>query len=78
METTNRANDRKRIGPQSIPLEDLRNHPLNSNVMSEDFREKLRAHIRRTGRYPFVVVRPHPAESGAYEILDGHDRVEVL
>src|SRR2546428_224336 len=67
-----------RIGPRMVPLDDLRPHPLNSNVMSEDLKEKLRAHIKRTGRYPFLVVRPHPDEPGRYQVLDGHHRVEIL
>src|SRR5512144_82997 len=67
-----------RIGPRMVPLDDLRPHPLNSNVMSEDLREKLKAHIKRTGRYPFLVVRPHPEEPGKYQVLDGHHRVEIL
>jgi hypothetical protein len=60
-----------------VPLDALRPHPLNSNVMPEDLRAKLAAHIRRTGRYPFLVVRPHPEEPGRYQVLDGHHRVEV-
>lgn len=67
-----------RIGPRMVPIDDLRPHPLNSNVMPEDLREKLKAHIHRTGRYPFIVVRPHPDEPGCYQVLDGHHRVEVL
>jgi len=46
--------------------------------MSEDLRAKLAAHIEQSGRYPMVIVRPHPVEVGVYEILDGHHRVEVL
>ncbi len=61
-----------------IPLGDLLPHPLNANVMSDDLREKLRAHIKRTGRYPFLVVRPHPDEPGKFQVLDGHHRVAVL
>src|SRR5712692_136185 len=67
-----------RIGARMIPIEDLRPHPLNSNVMPEDLREKLRAHIHRTGRYPFLVVRPHPDDPGQYQVLDGHHRIEIL
>ncbi len=67
-----------RIGARMIPIKDLRPHPLNSNVMPEDLREKLKAHIHRTGRYPFIVVRPHPDEAGCYQVLDGHHRVDVL
>jgi len=61
-----------------IALDDLVAHPLNSNVMSEDLQEKLRAHIKRTGRYPFLVVRPHPDEPGKFQVLDGHHRVKIL
>ena len=68
----------KRLGPRTVPLEDLLPHPLNANVMSEDLREKLKAHIKRTGRYPFVVVRPHPEDPGKYQVLDGHHRVAIL
>ena len=67
-----------RIGPRMVPLDDLRPHPLNSNVMPEDLKAKLQAHIRRTGRYPFLVVRPHPDEPGKFQVLDGHHRVEIL
>jgi ParB-like chromosome segregation protein Spo0J len=72
------VNDTKRIGARMVPLGDLTPHPLNSNVMPEDLREKLKAHIKRTGRYPFVVVRPSPEEPGRFQILDGHHRVEIL
>jgi ParB-like chromosome segregation protein Spo0J len=74
----NRANESKRIGPRTIPIGDLRAHPLNSNVMPEDLRAKLAAHIKQSGRYPMVIVRPHPEEPGSFQILDGHHRVEVL
>lgn len=67
-----------RIGARMVPIDDLIPHPLNANVMSEELREKLRVHIQRTGRYPFIVVRPHPREAGKLEILDGHHRVAIL
>jgi len=67
-----------RIGARMIPLDGLRAHPLNSNVMPDDLREKLKAHIKRTGRYPFLVVRPHPDEPGKFQVLDGHHRIDVL
>jgi len=75
---TDRPLAEARIGPRMVPLDDLRPHPLNSNVMPEDLREKLKAHIKRSGRYPFLVVRPHPEEPGKFQVLDGHHRVEVL
>ena len=61
-----------------IPLDRLRAHPLNSNVMSADRRAKLRANIAAEGDYPPVIVRPHPDEDGAFEVLDGHQRWPVL
>jgi ParB/RepB/Spo0J family partition protein len=67
-----------RIGAIMVPLDDLVPHPLNSNVMSEELREKLKAHIKRTGRTPFIVVRPHPEDPGKFQILDGHHRVAIL
>jgi ParB-like chromosome segregation protein Spo0J len=67
-----------RIGPRQVALDDLVPHPLNSNVMPPEYREKLLTHIRRTGRYPYLVVRAHPIESGKYQVLDGHHRIGVL
>lgn len=66
------------LGSKQIPLTDLLSHPLNSNTMPEDLREKLKAHIKRSGKYPYIVVRPHPSEEGKYQILDGHHRVVIL
>jgi ParB-like chromosome segregation protein Spo0J len=68
----------KRLSSRMIPIDDLQAHPLNSNVMPEDLREKLRAHIKRTDRYPFLVVRPHPDAPGRYQVLDGHHRIAIL
>jgi ParB family chromosome partitioning protein len=46
--------------------------------MGEERLEKLAANIDREGNYPPLVVRPHPEEAGAYELLDGHQRWQVL
>lgn len=67
-----------RIGARMIPIDALTPHPLNANQMPPDLREKLKAHIRRTGRYPFLVVRPHPDQPGMYQVLDGHHRLLIL
>jgi ParB-like chromosome segregation protein Spo0J len=67
-----------RIGARLIPLDDLLARRLNSNVMSEDLQARLKAHIRRTGRYPFLVVCQHPDEAGKYQVRDGHHRVAIL
>jgi ParB/RepB/Spo0J family partition protein len=46
--------------------------------MEEERLEKLATNIDREGNYPPLVVRPHPEEAGAYELLDGHQRWQVL
>ena len=69
---------KKHLGARMVPIDQLRPHPLNSNVMPDDLRAKLTAHLKRTGRYPFVVVRPHPDDADQFEILDGHHRVDIL
>ena len=61
-----------------IPAGHLVAHPLNSNVLAVDLEHKLKAHIKRTGRYPHLVVRPHPEQSGKYQVLDGHHRLTIL
>ena len=58
-----------------IALDQLHAHPGNSNVMKEKLFRKLVDHLRRSGRYPPVIVRPW---QGAYQILDGHHRVMAL
>ena len=63
------------LGTRMIPIDNLVPHPLNANTMPDDLMEKLRTHIKRTRRYPFIVVRPHPKDTGQFEILDGHHRV---
>lgn len=61
-----------------IPLDRLRPHPANANVMDEERLEKLAENIRRENDYPPLVVRPHPEEAGCYQLLDGHQRADVL
>ncbi len=34
--------------------------------------------MRRNGRYPAVIVRPHPSDDGKYEVIDGHHRARAL
>ena len=64
-----------------IPIDRLREHPRNSNAMSAEALRTLRRHIRRSGRYEPLVVRPlaeatggrlhvmHVSTSGSVEIL---------
>lgn len=67
-----------RHGPRLIPLDDLLPHPLNANQMTEQMQEKLKAHIKHSGRYPYLIVRPHPEKRGRFQVLDGHHRIAVL
>jgi hypothetical protein len=59
-----------------VPLKNLEPHPLNPNVMSDELKGKLRANLRASGRYPPLIVRP--LNSGRFQILDGHQRADVL
>ena len=61
-----------------VPLDRLHPHPANANLMSEERLEKLARNIAREENYPPIVVRPHPELPDEYEILDGHQRAEVL
>jgi len=63
---------------QSIALGKLAAHPGNANRMSKTNFAKLVAHIKRTGRYEPIVVRPHPKSSDRYQILNGHHRLKAL
>ncbi len=74
------------MNTQTIPLNQLRAHPNNSNVMPEALVDKLASHIQRTGRYPPLIVRPFrdpdfncpPGANDYYQILDGHHRARAL
>ena len=61
-----------------VPLSELHAHSANANLMSDGYLEKLAANIEREGRYPPLVVRPHPELRGEYQLLDGHQRTEAL
>src|SRR2546426_10816635 len=63
---------------QTLALDRLQPHPANANVMDEERLAKLAENIEREGDYPPLVVRPHPEEQGCFEILDGHQRCDVL
>lgn len=62
----------------TIALDLLDAHPDNANAMPGALLEKLIAHIRETGNCPPLIVRPHPAHAGRYQLLDGHHRAIAL
>ncbi|MCH7848196.1 MAG: ParB N-terminal domain-containing protein [Planctomycetes bacterium] len=62
----------------TIALDLLDDHPDNANRMGEDVLAKLVAHIRDNGKYPPLIIRPHPQHAGRYQILDGHHRAKAL
>ena len=63
---------------QEISLDRLHAHPDNANIMPEPRLAQLQQHIERSGKYPPLIVRPHPSFADAYELLDGHHRAKVL
>ena len=62
----------------SVPLAELHPHPANANLMSDERLETLARNIEREGRYPPLIARPHPELAGEWQLLDGHQRMEVL
>lgn len=61
-----------------VPLDRLRDHPMNANAMPRAMLATLKRHIAASGRYPPLIVRPMPGEPGAYQLIDGHHRRIVL
>ncbi len=61
-----------------VALSRLHPHPANANLMPEERLEKLARNIEREGRYPPIIVRPHPDLPGEFQLLDGHQRREAL
>jgi hypothetical protein len=61
-----------------IAIDRLLDRRENANVMPDELFGKLTAHIKRTGRYPAIIVRPSPDCDERYEILDGHHRRRAL
>lgn len=60
-----------------LPLNALRAHPSNPNRLTGRNRRLLARHLERAGRCPPIIVRPHPTETDAYEIIDGHHRAAI-
>ena len=75
-----RDNDTTSSGQRTerVALTAVHDHPANPNVMSAARLEQLTARIASTGHYPPLIVRPHPEQHGEYQLLDGHQRAQVL
>lgn len=57
-----------------VPVDDLFPNPWNVNQMSPEMFEKERASIRKFGFVDPCLVRPHPWETGRWQIIDGEHR----
>ena len=60
---------------RKLPLAELKPRPGHPYRMSNRVRRSLLEQITRTGLYPPLIVRPL---GGGWEILDGHQRADVL
>ena len=61
-----------------LQLHHLHAHPDNANQMPRALFDKLKTHMKKTGYYPPLIVRPHPTIESEYELLDGHHRARAL
>lgn len=75
------ANPHDCIETLELERTQLRSRADNANRMTPASFRKLVRNIKRTGRYPAVIVRPIEndlPQTAEYEILDGHHRVAAL
>jgi len=63
---------------RTLSLADLLPRPDRCSVLAPRAAEALARHVLRTGLVPALIVRPHPRRRGRFEIIDGHNRAEVL
>ncbi|MHC4132312.1 MAG: ParB/RepB/Spo0J family partition protein [Planctomycetota bacterium] len=63
---------------KSIELKKLAGHPDNANVQSKVTFGKMMRHIKRTGLYEPLVVRPMPGRKEYYQVINGHHRLKAL
>jgi hypothetical protein len=68
-----------------VPHDRLLDHVQNAHMVNSRERNGLKNNIRRSGRYPPLIVhelRPTskywPGEPGFYQVLDGHQRKDIL
>ncbi len=77
---TTRAREQREggLGLVDVTLSRLRPHPMNPNDMDRTRLAKLKQNIANQAEYPPLVVRPHPQEEGAFQVIDGHQRLRAL
>jgi ParB-like chromosome segregation protein Spo0J len=62
---------------KELPLEALRPAGWNANVVPRATLKKIGASIQDFGIVENLVVRPHPHEPGAFEVVSGNHRLEL-
>ena len=63
---------------QQISLSSLRPAPWNANRVPAKMLAKVRASIERYGLVQNLVARSHPHEPGAFEVISGNHRLQLL
>ena len=63
---------------RAIPLGKLRAAEWNANEPGAELVRKLRRSIERFGLVANLVVRKHPTRRGAFEVLSGNHRLDIL
>jgi len=62
---------------KAICLDILHPDPRSANLMSAEFRDKLKANYKIHKRFPALIVRQHPSKRSEYAVIDGHQRLLV-
>lgn len=60
---------------ESITISLLEADSRNANICSSETLSKLKTHIKKSGNYPALIVRPSDKK---YVIINGHHRLQVL
>ena len=68
----------KPAASKQLPVASLRPAAWNPNRVAEATLAKVRTSIERYGFVENLVVREHPSEKGAYEVLSGNHRLQLV
>lgn len=66
------------IAARQVPLSQLRVAEWNPNQATDATIAKIRNSIEQFGFVENLVARQHPSEKGAFEVLSGNHRLEIL